>query len=221
MSVWTIVVAAGSGSRFGGEVPKQYAPLGDRRVLDWSLAGARSASDGVVLVVAPDRANDAEPLADAVVAGGATRSASVRAGLDAVRTRDQGVEVVVVHDAARPLASRALYDAVIAAVRAGADAALPGLPVVDTIKRVAGDLVTATVDRTDLVAVQTPQAFRAGALDDAHAGGGEATDDAALVEAAGGKVVVVPGEEANRKITVASDLVIARSHLDASPLDGG
>jgi 2-C-methyl-D-erythritol 4-phosphate cytidylyltransferase len=196
-----VVVAAGSGARYGA--PKQYERLGAQRVLDWSLAAARSACAGVVLVVAPERAGAAEPGADAVVAGGATRSASVRAGLAAV---PEDAEVVVVHDAARPAATPALFAAVVAAVRAGADGALPGVPVVDTIKRVAGDVVVATLDRAELVAVQTPQAFLASTLRRAHAAGGEATDDGALVEAAGGRVVVVPGEPDNVKITTPADL---------------
>ncbi|MCU1486024.1 MAG: ispD [Actinomycetia bacterium] len=198
--VWAVVVAAGSGARFGR--PKQYERLGDRRVLDWSLAAARSVAGGIVLVVAPERVRDPEPGADVIVAGGATRSASVRAGLAVV---PDDAEVVVVHDAARPAASPALFAAVVAAVRDGADAALPGVPVVDTIKRVVGDVVE-TLDRSELVAVQTPQAFRASALRAAHAGGAEATDDGALVEATGGRVVVVPGEPDNLKVTTPADL---------------
>ena len=125
--------------------------------------------------------------------GGATRSESVRAGLAAV---PPDAEVVVVHDAARPLATAALFDAVIDAVRAGADGAVPGLPVADTLKRVDDVRVIETVDRVGLVAVQTPQAFRAGVLRAAHAPAADATDDAALVEALGGTVVVVPGDPA-------------------------
>lgn len=199
--VWAVVVAAGSGERYGA--PKQYERLGDRRVLDWSLAAARRAADGVVLVVAPTRAGDDEPGADTVVAGASTRSGSVRAGLAAVPPE---AEVVVVHDAARPAASPALFAAVVAAVRAGADGAVPGVPVVDTVKRVVGGVVVETLDRSTLVAVQTPQAFRADVLRSAHAGGGEATDDGALVEAAGGRVVVVAGEPDNVKVTTPADL---------------
>src|SRR5690606_39839167 len=176
--------------RFGGH--KQYEPLAGRRVVDWSLEAARAAADGVVLVVAAGRAGDAEPAADAVVAGADTRSGSVRAGLAAVPA---DAEVIVVHDGARPLADAALFRAVVDAVRAGADAAVPGVPVVDTLRARAGG----TVDRDGLVAVQTPQAFRAGPLRAAHAGEGEATDDASLVEAAGGKVVVVNGSPTNLK----------------------
>jgi 2-C-methyl-D-erythritol 4-phosphate cytidylyltransferase len=197
--VWVIVVAAGSGARFGA--PKQYEPLGDRRVLDWSLDVARSAADGVVLVVPED--HDTPEEVDVVVTGGDTRSASVRAGLAAV---PDDAAVVVVHDAARPAASPELFDAVIEAVLAGADGALPGLAVVDTVKRVQDGHVVETLDRTELVTVQTPQAFRAAALRAAHAGGGDATDDGALVEAAGGRVVVVPGDPRNVKVTSPADL---------------
>ena len=205
-AVWVIVVAAGSGRRFGGA--KQYEPLAGRRVVDWSLDAARSVADGVVLVVAADHAGDDEPAADAVVAGGATRSDSVRAGLGAV---PDDADVVVVHDAARPVAGAALFSAVVGAVRSGADAALPGIPVTDSLRTLDG----ASVDRDALVAVQTPQAFRAGALRAAHRDEPESTDDASLVEADGGKVVVVPGSPDNLKITRPSDLVVAEALLRA------
>jgi 2-C-methyl-D-erythritol 4-phosphate cytidylyltransferase len=204
--VWVIVVAAGSGRRFGGA--KQYQPLAGQRVLDWSLEAARTVGDGVVLVVAPERAGDAEPAADLVVAGADSRSGSVRAGLSAVPA---DAEVVVVHDGARPLAGPDLFRAVVDAVRAGADAAVPGVPVDDTLRSLAGGIV----DRGSLVAVQTPQAFPAGVLRAAHAAGGEATDDASLVEAAGGKVVVVDGSPTNVKITRPSDVVAAEALLRA------
>lgn len=204
--VWAIVVAAGSGRRFGGA--KQYQPLAGRRVIDWSLAAARTAADGVVLVVSPAHEGDEEAAADAVVAGADTRSGSVRAGLAAVPA---DAEVVVVHDGARPLADAALFRAVVDAVRDGADAAVPGVPVIDTLRAHGGG----TVDRDGLVAVQTPQAFRAGRLRAAHAGTGEATDDASLVEAAGGKVVVVNGSPTNLKITRRDDLVVAEALLRA------
>ena len=206
--VWAVVVAAGEGSRFGGA--KQYEECGGRRVLDWSLEAARTVADGVVLVVPLARTGQAEPAADRVTAGGPTRSASVRAGLAAVPS-DAGI--VVVHDAARPLATPALFRAVVEAVAAGTDGAVPGLAVADTVKRVRGGQVLATLDRTELVTVQTPQAFSASALRAAHRQGGEATDDAALVEAWGGRVVVVPGDPANLKLTVASDLERARELL--------
>jgi 2-C-methyl-D-erythritol 4-phosphate cytidylyltransferase len=203
VTTWVIVVAAGTGSRFGGAVPKQYLAVGDQRVLDLSLANARSRADGVVLVVAGDRLGDPEPAADVVVAGGATRSESVRNGLAAVPT---DADVILVHDAARPSASPSLFAAVIDAIRAGADAAVPGIAVADTIKRIDGDVVVETLRRDELVAVQTPQGFAGPVLRAAHASHGEGTDDAALVEAAGGKVVVVPGDVDNHKITVTRDL---------------
>ena len=197
--MWAIVVAAGSGNRFGGQ--KQFEQLEGRRVVDWSVAACRSVADGVVLVVPPD--HDAPEEADIVVNGGATRSDSVRAGLDAVPV---DAAVVLVHDAARPFASPALFQAVVEAVRNGADGAVPAVAVTDTIKRVADGRVVATRDRAELVAVQTPQAFAAEVLRRAHARGVEATDDAAVVEAAGGRLVVVPGDPANTKITRRADL---------------
>lgn len=208
-AVWAVVVAAGSGARFGAR--KQFELLRGRRVVDVSVDAARSVlrspADGVVLVVPADRVAEPVAGADAVVAGGATRSDSVRAGLAAV---PPSAAVIVVHDAARPLASSALFAAVVAALgEDGVDGAVPGVPVTDTVKRVRGDDVVGTLDRAELVAVQTPQAFRADALRRAHASGLDATDDAALVELAGGRVVVVPGEPGNVKITTVNDLTRA------------
>lgn len=201
--VWVIVVAAGSGSRFGGV--KQYERLGDERVLDRSLAAARSVADGVVAVVAEGAPE--EPAADATVTGGATRSASVRAGLAAVPA---DAEVIVVHDAARPLASRVLFASVVAAARSGADAVVPVVPLADTIRH----REDGVVDRDQLVAVQTPQAFAAERLRSAHEGEPEATDDATLVEGAGGRVVLVEGERDNLKLTEPTDLVVAEALLE-------
>jgi len=204
--VWAIVLAGGSGTRYGGL--KQFELLGERRLIDWSLAAARAACDGVVVVVP---AGVEEPGA---VTGGATRSGSVRAGLAAVPL---DAEIVVVHDAARPLAGVEVYERVVAAIRAGGDAAIPVVAVNDTIKRVEGSAVVETLDRSTLVAVQTPQAFRAAVLRDAHRRSAEAFDDATLVEAAGGTVVVVPGDPGNRKITTRDDLEWARGREHAAP----
>jgi 2-C-methyl-D-erythritol 4-phosphate cytidylyltransferase len=210
--VWTIVVGGGSGARFGR--PKQYELLGDERVIDRARRVAEACTDGVVLVVP---AADVET--EGGVAGGATRSESVRRGLDRVPT---DTDIVCVHDAARPFASTELYRRVVDAVEAGADAAVPGVPVADTIKMVdAHGAVVATPDRAALVAVQTPQAFRHSVLVAAHRGGGEATDDAALIEAVGGRVVVVAGEAGNRKITVPADLEWARHEVAAPTAAGG
>jgi len=201
-NVWTIVVAAGSGARFGG--PKQFSMLGDRRVLDWSVETASSSSTGVVVVLP---AADAER--EGGVAGGETRSESVRCGLAAVPA---DATIICVHDAARPFASAHLYREVVMQVHAGADGAIPALPVTDTIKQVnSQNIVVATPDRSSLVAVQTPQAFRASVLRAAHASSPEGTDDATLVEAMGKQVVVVTGETLNRKLTAPEDLEWARA----------
>ena len=197
-----MVVAAGLGARFGA--PKQFADLRGRPVVDWSLDTARRACQGVVLVVPADAVGDWK--ADAVVTGGATRSASVRAGLDAVPDR---ADVIAIHDAARPLASLDLWAAVIDAVSKGADAAIPAAPVTDTVKEVSDGGRLVTLDRSRLVAVQTPQAFRAELIKEVHRSGGEATDDAALVEAAGGTVQLVDSPAPNLKITSQTDLVVA------------
>ncbi|HUW01966.1 MAG TPA: 2-C-methyl-D-erythritol 4-phosphate cytidylyltransferase [Acidimicrobiales bacterium] len=204
MTTWSIVVAAGSGTRFGG--PKQYGPLAGRRVIDHALAAARSVSDGVVLVVASDRAGHAEPGADVVVAGGRTRSDSTRAGLEAV---PDDAAYVLVHDGARPLADTHLFGRVVAALAAGADAAIPVVDLVDSIRRRDGG----SIDRAGVVAVQTPQGFRADILRRAHASAGEATDDATLVEAIGGKVVLVDGDPDNLKLTRPVDLAVAEALL--------
>lgn len=210
MEAWAVVVAGGSGTRFGG--PKQFADLAGRSLIDRSLEAAREACAGVVLVVPAGRAGDPEPdwKADGVVPGGTTRSASVRSGLAAVPASAQ---VIAIHDAARPLARPELWRAVIDAVSAGADAAIPAAPVTDTVKEVGPDGHLVTLDRSRLVAVQTPQAFRAELIRAVHADGGEATDDAALVEAAGGRVALVPGPGDNIKITSPEDLLVAAALL--------
>ena len=211
MSTWSIVLAAGSGRRYDPVVLKQYEKIGPWRVVDLSMERARTVSDGVVLVVGAEFAEDDEPLADVVVVGGDRRSDSVRRGLDAV---PEDCDIVVVHDGARPLASSELFEAVIEAVLAGADAAIPGLAVTDTIKQIDDEgCVIGTLDRDDLVAVQTPQAFRATVLRRAHQDEPDATDDAALVESVGGIVVVVPGEQTNLKITTRHDLSVAHLHV--------
>jgi len=203
-----VVVAGGRGQRFGGL--KQFEFLAGRRVLEWSVGAARSVADGVVAVLPEGVALDPSG-ADVAVHGGPTRSASVRAGLAALPPE---AEVVVVHDAARPLAGEDLFRAVTAALLdPGVDGAVPALPVAETVKRVAAGRVVETVPRQDLVVVQTPQAFRASALVDAHRDGDEATDDACLVEARGGRVVTVPGDPANLKITSPADMVLAEALL--------
>lgn len=201
---WVIVVAAGSGARFGGNVPKQYLDLGGRRVLDHSLDTlAAWFGDRVVLVVHPERIADVEPASGRVVVGGATRSESVRAGLAVIPVEAQ---FVLVHDAARPLVDHAVLTDLFDAVVSGADGAIPGLAVVDTIKRVFDGSVVETIPRAELVAVQTPQIFVGATLRRVHQNGAEATDDAALVEAEGGRIAVVAGSARLRKVTTAEDL---------------
>jgi 2-C-methyl-D-erythritol 4-phosphate cytidylyltransferase/2-C-methyl-D-erythritol 2,4-cyclodiphosphate synthase len=199
VSVAAVVVAGGRGVRFGG--PKQFLPFGSVSMAAHAVSLARSVADVVVLVVPSDYAGSGEG-ADLVVVGGDTRSDSVRAGLSVLPFAD----VVVVHDAARPQASAELFLRVVNAVLLGADAAIPALAVTDTVKRVIDHEVVGTVAREDLVTVQTPQAFRRETLVNAHASLERATDDAALVESIGGRVVIVDGERDNIKITDPGDL---------------
>jgi len=211
MSTWTVVVAAGSGTRFGGD--KQLAGLSGMAVLARSVASAAAVSDGVVVVVSAGcRDQVSRVLSDVagvetIVDGGATRSASVRCGLAAV---PDDADVVLVHDGARPLATPELFRRVVEAVLAGADAVVPGIPVVDSLRTTDGRVVA----RDGVMAVQTPQGFSAGSLRAAHAGDGEASDDATLVELSGGTVVIVQGEPANLKITRPADLDLARLELE-------
>ncbi|MCY4665348.1 MAG: 2-C-methyl-D-erythritol 4-phosphate cytidylyltransferase [Acidimicrobiaceae bacterium] len=221
--VWTIVAAAGGGNRFGGA--KQFSRLGDRLVIDWVVQRAARWSEGVVVVLPEARTTGEEAwrLPDphdrcggkvVVVAGGVLRSDSVRCGLNRV---PEAAEIVLVHDGARPLATDGVFERVIQAVRSGADAAIPVIELTDTIRWRRGG----TADRRQLAAVQTPQAFRAGALRSAHAGGADATDDATLVEAAGAAVVTVDGDTRNLKITEPHDLVTAEALLEACSQPGG
>lgn len=216
MTVAAVLVAAGSGVRLGADVPKAFVRVGGRTLLD--LAAACFRDDPRVrdcVVVAPAEWLDQAASASGcrTVAGGATRQLSVDAGLRALA---DDVDIVLVHDVARPFVRRDVIDRVIAALDAGADAAVPGVPVTDTIKRVDDNqAVVATVDRSTLVAVQTPQGFRLPVLRAAHdaAADRQATDDAALIEAAGGRVVVVAGDAHAFKITTPDDLLFAEAVL--------
>jgi len=202
-------VAGGTGSRFGSQ--KQFLPLQGKPVVAWSVDAARTVADGIVVVVpegtAGSAADDVE--ADRVVIGGPTRSHSVRAGLAAVPA---DATVIIVHDAARPLASAALFASVVEALAEdGVHGAIPVLPVTDTLKRAVDARVASTIDREGMVSVQTPQAFVAATLRAAHADGGEATDDAGLLEALGATVRTVPGEAWNFKLTHPEDLIMAQA----------
>ncbi len=189
-----IVVAAGSGTRLGASVPKAFVGIDEHTMLRHALTRVFDAPHAQVVVVAP-AGREGDALTDAlaaagdrrdlvsVVTGGASRQASVAAGLDALWG---DVEVVLVHDAARALTPPEVFARVIAAVDSGDAGAIPALPVIDTIKRVDGTRIVAAVDRAELSAAQTPQGFRRDILDAAYrAADHEYTDDAALVAAAG------------------------------------
>jgi 2-C-methyl-D-erythritol 4-phosphate cytidylyltransferase len=199
MSAFGIVVAAGSGERFGR--PKALVELGGRPL--WRIAHDLLVAGGCDPVVVVGEVPGGVP-------GGARRRDSVAAGL---ASAPDGVSYVLVHDAARPLASVALVTAVIERLRAGdAAAVVPTVPVRDTIKRVEVDRVVETVDRSALVVAQTPQGFDLGALRAAHdASDDDASDDAFLVERYGGVVVTIPGEPENLKITYPGDLALAEA----------
>lgn len=214
-----VIVAAGMGTRLGAGVPKALVDIGGDALIVHALRSVREVGrvSEVVVVVPGGHRGEFEPLCEGAVLvdGGAERTDSVAAGLAALSDR---TEVVLVHDAARAFAPPALFDAVIDAVLAGADAVVPGLPVVDTVKQVdAGGVVVGTPDRSSLRAVQTPQGFRRSALVRAHSRGGQATDDAALVESDGGHVVVVDGDPRALKVTVPADLDAVRRLIATDP----
>lgn len=215
-----IVVAAGSGERLGLGVPKGFVLLAGEPLLVHAVRVMHALGPAVVVVGEGDVARAEAVLtaaglsAHAVVAGGATRQESVARGL--ARVPEDAV-VVAVHDAARPLVTPALLERTLAALEDGWDAVAPALPIVDTLKELAGEEVVTTVDRSRLWAVQTPQVFRDDALVRAHAWYDVrgATDDLALVERAGGRVRLVKGERCNFKITFADDLALAELLLAA------
>ena len=213
-TVWTVIVAGGSGLRFGER--KQFIDLAGKSVLERSVETALEHSHGVVIVVPDDSigdtvANFVDPKIS-VVGGGSTRAKSVRFGLGAIEARVSPDDVVLIHDAARPLASNELYQRLIAAVSESTPAVVPVIEIADTLREVGGG----TVDRSKLRAVQTPQAFRAQTILEAHSTGEEGTDDASLVELMSGvAVMMVEGEAPNRKITTRFDFDAARAHLVA------
>jgi len=219
--VWAVLAAAGRGERLGSEHPKAFVKLGGRPLLAESLERLDS-SDwiGEIVVVAPAGWEEpaillAEELGcskvSSCVAGGDTRGDSVRAGVGEV---PEGAAVVLVHDAARPLLPEEVVERLLAPLGEHWDGAVPVLPLADTIKRVRGDEVVETLDRGELVAAQTPQVFTADVLRNALGGDvAGASDCAALVEAAGGRVKTVPGDPRLLKITTAEDLALVESWL--------
>ncbi len=221
MTVWAILVAAGRGERLGLEHPKAFAKLGKDPLLAEPLRRLEDSEwiDGIVVVAPPEWEEPAILLAEelgcgkavACVAGGATRTDSVRAGLAEVPA---DALVILVHDAARPLVTDEVIERVLAPLSEGWDGVVPGLPVSDTLKRVGRDgAVDETVSRDSLYAVQTPQAFVADVFRRAVAAGAGATDCAGLVEAAGGRVKVVEGDPRLLKVTTTDDLAKIASWL--------
>lgn len=200
MEIWGVVVAGGTGTRFGG--PKQLVKLGGRRIVDRSIDALRDRVDGVV-VVGPDELGTPTSLSvDSLVAGGSTRSSSVRHGLAALPPT---ATHVLIHDAARPLVTEDVVARVIDALKGGSSAVVPVVPVTDTLRSIGGG----TVDRSGLVAVQTPQGFDLNALQAAHDLEIEGTDDASVVEAVGVGVDHVAGSAINLKVTFPHDLALA------------
>lgn len=220
-AAWALLVAAGRGDRLGIDRPKAFAKLAGRVLLAESLERL-DRSDWIesIVIVAPEGWEEpaillAEELsaskAVACVTGGATRADSVRAGLAEV---PEEAVVVLVHDAARPVLPEEVIERVITALGEGWDGAVPGLPLADTVKRTGPEgAVLETVDRSDLYAVQTPQAFGADVLRRALSSGGDGTDCASFVEAGGGRVKVVEGDRRLVKITTRADLELVESLL--------
>ncbi|MGZ5128732.1 MAG: 2-C-methyl-D-erythritol 4-phosphate cytidylyltransferase [Actinomycetota bacterium] len=217
-----IVLAAGAGRRLGADEPKAFLSIGGRPIL--AVAAAAAAASGAVdelIVTAPegfeDRARscvESLGIPCTVIAGGDSRQASVSAALSVLSA---GIELVAVHDAARPFAPPALFASVLEAIGDDADGAIPILPVADTVKRVLDGFVVTTVPREELALAQTPQAFRLDALRAAHAraaaAGLEVTDDAQALEAAGCLVRAIPGDPMNVKITTMLDLARAEARM--------
>ena len=216
---WAIILAAGAGRRFGAA--KQFALLQGRPLYEWSLAAFERHEDveGIVLVLPAEGTGRQQPALwgklQAIVAGGKERQDSVLNGFRRVPAGED--RIVLVHDAARPLVSPELISRVIQAA-GEKGAAVPGLPIEDTVKEASGDTVLRTLDRTSLVRVQTPQGFLypwlERALEDAAAGGFIGTDEAMLVEKAGKSVALVAGDPRNIKITTPLDLKIAEAMID-------
>ncbi len=221
MGVPALIVAAGSGQRLGAGGPKALVQLAGRPLYGWSVAAFRQAKqiDRIFVVVPPGLGAQFTESGIVTVDGGKTRSHSVANGLKAILEEDDP-GIVAVHDAARPLVSPGLIDAAVIAL--DADSELDGLiaaaPVTDTVKRLGeAGVVVETLDRSTLVAVQTPQVFRTLSLQRAIGSGdlAAATDDASLVEAAGGSVGVIEAPSANIKVTVPGDLELAAHLLEA------
>ena len=209
-----IIAAAGSGERFGAPIPKALIHLGDKTLLAHAVANLAPAVDQLIVTAPAGYESEIQEIVGdevTVVTGGSTRSESVRLGLAAVNST---AEFVLVHDAARALASTALAQSVIEALRAGDVAVIPALPEVDTVKVVDIEgYVVSTPERSTLRKVQTPQGFSYSVLKAAHSTPQDATDDAVLVANAGHRVRIIAGEESALKITTPSDLATAMTFI--------
>lgn len=203
-SVWAIVLAGGAARRFG-ERAKQFEQVGGVPMVARTVAAARRTCDGVVLVLPPGRAWTGEPV-DAVAEGGDHQSESLRAGLAAVPA---DTAIVAVADPAHPLASDALFDAVVEAVRGGADGAVPVIPILEVVQRVRDGRVVETLPKDDLVLTQTPQAFRADVLRAVHADRPRPVENSGLLVERGHRVVTVSGDVGNVHVTTPQELAIA------------
>jgi 2-C-methyl-D-erythritol 4-phosphate cytidylyltransferase len=211
MRACCILLAGGSGARFGA--PKQFEVVAGRRLVDRAADVASEACDDVVVVL-PAGAGWSGPPVTALVEGGTSRAASVRSGLRAV---PEGTDVIVVHDAAHPLASADLHRAVIEAVRAGAAAASPFLPVAESLVRRDGDVAVAAVPKDGVGLSQTPHAFRAEVLRSLHAEGPETSDEVTLLLTRGEGVALVPGDPMNIHVTTKAELAMAAALLGERP----
>jgi 2-C-methyl-D-erythritol 4-phosphate cytidylyltransferase len=220
-ATWALIAAAGSGERLGIDRPKAFAALGGRPLLAESVERLDRCPfvDAIVVAAPPGWEEPAILLAEeiaaskvvACVTGGATRAASVKAAFAEV---PEEALVIVVHDAARPIVGDAVVERVLEPLGLGFEGAVPGVPVRDTLKLVRDGAVVETVDRHDLFAAQTPQAFLAATLRRAFAGDvGSATDCASLVEAIGGRVALVEGDPRLAKVTTPADLALVESWL--------
>jgi 2-C-methyl-D-erythritol 4-phosphate cytidylyltransferase len=217
MRAVALLAAAGVGQRLGGDVPKALLRVSGRSLLDFAVEtiDACREVEGLVVAAPPDVLTEVGEVAKAsekllaVVEGGESRHASIRNALEAV---PHGFDAVVCHDVARPFAPPELFTAVLTALDA-ADGAVPTLPVQDTVKRVRESLIVETLPRDGLALAQTPQGFRLEALEAAHRAAVvqrfEGTDDSVVVERSGYKVVSVPGDSLNLKLTTAADLRVA------------
>ena len=212
-----IIAAAGSGERFGATLPKALISLGNRTLIEHAVAALAPVASEIVICAPAGYEKQIQELVGSditVVVGGTTRSESVRAGISAL---SGNAKYVLVHDAARALASTQLAKSVLTALEKGEVAVIPGLELIDTVKSVdTKGHVTSTPDRTTMRRVQTPQGFDVEVLKKAHSTGADATDDGALVEALGHKVLIINGEERAIKITTPSDLATALSLLGTS-----